>query len=265
MEGIVGQENQMLTLIVLAIGLILLMSLAIVIFFYFSRRRVIKAELDKANLEIDHQKEMLQSIIITQEEERKRIAQDLHDAISSKLNVVSLNANILGEKDITSVEANKIGESIYKVTSTVLENSRRIAHDLLPPTLEKFGLQAALEELCEELIETQKFNLTYELNYALGFLESNAELHIFRIVQELMNNTIKHSEANDLNLSVNTEENLLSLQYQDDGKGFKMESMRAAKGLGMSGIEHRAIILEADLTIDSSPGNGILINLKTTP
>ena len=265
MEAIVGQENQMLTLIVLAIGLMLLMSLAIVLFFYFSRRRVIKAELDKANLEIDHQKEMLQSIIITQEEERKRIAQDLHDAISSKLNVVSLNANILGEKDITSVEANKIGESIYKVTSTVLENSRRIAHDLLPPTLEKFGLQAALEELCEELIETQKFNLTYELNYTLGFLESNAELHVFRIVQELMNNTIKHSEANDLNLSVNTEENLLSLQYQDDGKGFEMESMRAAKGLGMSGIEHRAIILEADLTIDSSPGNGILINLKTTP
>jgi len=265
MEAVVGQENQMLTIIVVAIGLLLLMSFAIVIFFYFSRRRVIKAELDKANLEIDHQKELLQSTIITQEEERKRIAQDLHDAISSKLNVVSLNANILSETDISSAEANKIGESIYKVTSMVLENSRRIAHDLLPPTLEKFGLQAALEELCEELMETQKFNLTYELNYPLGFLESNAELHLFRIVQELMNNTIKHSEANDLNLSVNTEENLLSLQYQDNGKGFQMDAMRAAKGLGMSGIEHRAVILEADLTIESSPGNGILINLKTTP
>lgn len=265
MEALVGQENQILTIIVAAIGLLLLMSCAIVLFFYFSRRRVIKAELEKANLEIDHQKELLQSTIITQEEERKRIAQDLHDAISSKLNVVSLNANILSEEDITSAEANKIGESIYKVTSTVLENSRRIAHDLLPPTLQKFGLQAALEELCEELVDTQKFNLTYKIDYPLEFLEPNAELHVFRIVQELMNNTIKHSEANDINLTVNTEENLLSLQYQDDGKGFQMDAMKAAKGLGMSGIEHRAIILEADLTIVSSPGNGILINLKTTP
>jgi signal transduction histidine kinase len=265
MEAIVGQDNQILIIIIVAIGLLLFMSFAIVLFFYFSRRRVIKAELVNANLEIDHQKELLQSTIITQEEERKRIAQDLHDAISSKLNVVSLNANILSETDITSAEANKIGESIHKVTSMVLENSRRIAHDLLPPTLEKFGLQAALEELCEELIDTRKFKLTYEIDYPLEFLKCNEELHIFRIIQELMNNTIKHSEANELILSVITEENLLSLQYQDNGKGFQMDAMRAAKGLGMSGIEHRAIILEADLTIDSSPGNGILIKLKTTP
>lgn len=265
MEDLIGQESQFVRVILIAIGLLILMTVTVVLFFYFSRRRIIKTQLEKANLEIDHQKELLQSTIITQEEERKRIAQDLHDAISSKLNVVSLNANILGEKDISSAEANKIGESIYKVTSTVLENSRRIAHDLLPPTLDKFGLQAALEELCEELIDTQKFNLTYKIDYPLEFLEPNAELHIFRIVQELMNNSIKHSEANDLNLTVITEENLLSLQYQDNGKGFQMDAMRAAKGLGMSGIEHRAIILEADLTIDSSPGNGILINLKTTP
>ncbi|MEM7084543.1 MAG: histidine kinase [Bacteroidota bacterium] len=265
MDDLIGQENQFVSVILIAIGLLILMTIAVVLFFYFSRRRVIKAELEKANLEIDHQKELLQSTIITQEEERKRIAQDLHDAISSKLNVVSLNANILSETDISSAEANKIGESIYKVTSTVLENSRRIAHDLLPPTLQKFGLQAALEELCEELVDTKKFNLTYKIDYPLQFLEPNAELHIFRIVQELMNNSIKHSEANDLNLSVITEENLLSLQYQDNGKGFQMDAMRAAKGLGMSGIEHRAIILEADLTIESSPGNGILINLKTKP
>ena len=262
MEALVGQENQMLTIVLIAIGLLLIMSFAVVFFFYFSRRRVIKAELDKANSEIEHQKELLQSTIITQEAERKRIAQDLHDAISSKLNVVSLNANILSEPSISSSDANKIGDSIYKVTSTVLENSRRIAHDLLPPTLEKFGLQPALEELCEELLETQKFQLVYDLNYPNNFLNSDNELHIFRIVQELMSNSIKHSDATELHLTVNTEENVLSLQYQDDGKGFDIEAMRQAKGLGMSGIENRAAILEGDLQINSSLGNGILINLK---
>jgi len=262
MEAIVGQENQMLSIVLFAIGLLLVMSLAVVFFFYFSRRRIIKAELDKANSEIDHQRELLQSTIITQEAERKRIAQDLHDAISSKLNVVSLNANILSEPSISVSDANKIGDCIYKVTSTVLENSRRIAHGLLPPTLEKFGLQTALDELCEELLETQMFTLTYDLNYPEQFLNSDRELHIFRIVQELMSNSIKHSEATELHLAVKTEENVLSLQYKDNGKGFDMEAMRQAKGLGMSGIENRAAILEGDLEINSSLGNGIVINLK---
>lgn len=256
-------ESQIINLILIAIGLLLLMSMAIILFFYFSRRRINKTLLEKANLEIEHQKELLQSTIITQEEERKRIAQDLHDAISSKLNVVSLNANILSEKDITAEEANKIGDSIHKVTSTVLENSRRIAHDLLPPALQKFGLHAALEELCEELLDTQRFNLNYEIDYPSGFLKSADELHVFRIVQELMNNSIKHSGATVITLRVNCEENHVSLHYLDDGKGFNMETMRNAHGLGMSGIENRAVILEAELAIESSPGNGISVHLKT--
>ena len=101
------------------------MSIAIVLFFYFSRKKIVKTELEKARLEIDHQKELLQSTILTQEDERKRIAQDLHDAISSKLNVVSLNASILTDANISVEEANKIGGSIYDVTSNVLESSRR--------------------------------------------------------------------------------------------------------------------------------------------
>ncbi len=264
MDLIEGGENQIISIILLAIGMLLLMSIAIVLFFFFSRRRIMKAELETANLEIDHQREILKSIIITQEEERKRIAQDLHDAISSKLNVVSLNANILFEPVMEMDEVSKIGEIIHKVTANVLENSRRIAHALLPPTLQKFGLTAALEELCEELIDTGKFNnLNYQIDYDAEFLNSNNELHIFRIVQELMNNSIKHSEADDINLTLKTDENLLSLQYQDNGKGFDLESIKKAKGLGMSGIENRVIILAGEFNLESSPGNGIGINIKT--
>lgn len=262
-EELFSAENQIVSIIVGAIGLIFLMSIAIVLFFFFSRRRIIKAELNNANMEIAHQKELLRSTIITQEEERKRIAQDLHDAISSKLNVVSLNAHLLTENNMSSEETHKIGECIYSMTSNVLENSRRIAHDLLPATLEKFGLTAALEELCEELDETGRFQLKYKLNYPEGFLSPNNELHVFRIVQELMNNSIKHSEASNIKLTLKTEENLLSLRYEDDGKGFEMETAKKARGLGMSGIENRTMILAGKLKMDSSPGNGLSVNLKT--
>ncbi|MEM7185623.1 MAG: ATP-binding protein [Bacteroidota bacterium] len=257
------ENSEIMDLILIPIGLLLLMSIAIVLFFYFSRRRIIKAELDNANMEIAHQKELLRSTIITQEEERKRIAQDLHDAISSKLNVVSLNAHLLTDGAIPPEETKKIGGLIYGMTSNVLENSRRIAHDLLPATLEKFGLTAALEELCEELIETGKFQLEYELNYSEEFLSSSNELHVFRIVQELMNNSIKHSEATHVNLHLNTEENLLSLQYQDNGKGFDVDAAKKAKGLGMSGIENRTMILAGVLDVQSSPGKGLSVLLKT--
>ena len=255
-------ENQIVSNILIAIGLLVFMSVAIVLFFYFSRKRIIKTELEKANLEIEHQKKILQSVIVTQEDERKRIAQDMHDAISSKLNVVSLNANILTEEDISIEESNKVGASILKITNTVLESSRKIAHDLLPPTLQKFGLKAALEELCEEICETRKYKSNYQLDYAEGFLKPNDELHLFRILQELINNTIKHSNATDIDLILKTEENNLSLQYKDNGKGFNVESAKKAKGLGMSGIENRVIILNGDMQLETQPGAGIKLTIE---
>ena len=261
-EKLFTGENQIVSIILIAIGLLVFMAIAIVLFFYSSRKRIIKSELEKANLEIDHQKMILQSVIVTQEEERKRIAQDMHDAISSKLNVVSLNANTLTEDDITIEETNKIAISILKITNTVLESSRKIAHDLLPPILEKFGLKAALEELCEEIYETKKYESTYQLNYKENFLIPNHELHVFRIVQELINNTIKHSDATDFSLILKTEENHLSLQYEDNGKGFNLKKLKKAKGLGMSGIENRVLILNGDLHIDSKLGAGIKIYIE---
>ncbi len=255
-------DTQIINIILIAIGLLLLMALAIVLFFYFSRKKIIKAELEKARLEIDHQKELLQATIITQEEERSRIAQDLHDAISSKLNVVSLNANFLTEKDITTDDANKFGESILSVTSTVLENSRRIAHDLLPPTLSKFGLEAALEELCDEVSESGKFQINYEAQYAMGALPPDEELHLFRVAQELLNNSIKYSEASQIDMLLKESESQIDFQYKDNGKGFVMEEAEKAKGLGMSGIKNRIAILKATMDMKSAPNKGIEVKIE---
>ena len=231
-------------------------------FFLFSRRRIVKTELEKANLEIEHQKDVQQATIITQEEERKRIAQDMHDAISSKLNVVSLNANLLIHDEISSEETHKIANNILGVTSTVLENSRKIAHDLLPPTLQKFGLAAAMEELCDEVEETGKFKIKLNLNYTLDALLPELELHIFRIAQELMNNAIKYSEAKTLTLSLDSDEKMVVFKYKDDGKGFVLSEAKQAKGLGMSGIENRASILNAGLNIQTNPGDGLLVEIS---
>lgn len=259
MNELLLDEYQVLTLILVAIGVLILMGIAIVIFFYFSRKKIIDAEMEKATTQINHQKEIIQSSLIVQEEERMRIAQDLHDAISSKLNIVSLNANFLTEQTITVADANKFGESILKITNTVLESSRKIAHDLLPPTLEKFGLQAALEELCDEVGESGAFKMEMSLKSIDGLLHPDEELHLFRMVQELFSNSIKYANATKITLLLSNTENIVSLQYKDDGKGFNFSEAKTKKGLGLSGIENRASILKAQVSIDSSPGNGISV------
>lgn len=253
--------NEIVEIVIFAVGIVFLMVLMIVFFFYFSRRKVIKTQLEKANLEIAYQKELLQATILTQEEERKRIAQDLHDAISSKLNIVSLNATMLTNM-LPSEEVKRVGDSIYKVTSTVLENSRRIAHDLLPPTLDKFGFMAAVEELCEEIEATNKFELEYLIQYPEWFLSATNELHLFRVLQELFNNSIKHSRASKIQLTVAVQENLLSLRYSDNGRGFDVKQAQMAKGLGMSGIENRAILMNANYSVNSSPENGTEVTFE---
>jgi signal transduction histidine kinase len=261
MEELLGREDEILIIILIAVGLLVLMSLSIVLFFYFSRKKIIKTELEKANLRISYQKEVIQSTLIAQEEERKRIAQDMHDAISSKLNIVSLNANFLTEYGITSEDANKFGEGILSITATVLESSRRIAHDLLPPTLEKFGLQAALEGLCEEAGASKFFKIHSTLNYKENFLRKDEELHLFRIVQELFSNTIKYASASVIEISLVSDAVGAIFNYKDNGKGFEFSEAKKMKGLGLSGIENRASILDADLSIESSLGSGISVSV----
>jgi signal transduction histidine kinase len=257
----IPQEIEIFRIIIGAIALVIVMSIAIVLFFYFSRRKITQAKLDKANLELAYQKELVQFIILTQEEERKRIAQDLHDAISSKLNIVSLNANLLTEENITQTERQKIALGIVNVTGDVLESSRKIAHDLLPPTLEKFGLKAAVEELCEEVSETKKFKIECDIQYENEMLSKEKELHVFRIAQELFNNALKYSKAKHVKIDLRDNSNAVSLRYIDDGIGFDLDSVRAKKGIGISGIRNRVSLLEGNLTLTSALNEGVEVTI----
>jgi two-component system, NarL family, sensor kinase len=260
-EDLLSGEGQIVNIILGAILLLIIMAMALIAFFYLSRKRITESELANANLQIAMQQEVLQSTLITQENERKRIAQDLHDAISSKLNVVSLQANLLKDDTLSEQETKEIGGHILKITTTVLESSRQIAHALLPPTLDKFGLEAALEELYEELNGLHVFTIedTYELTIQLN---KEVELHIFRIVQELSNNAIKYSNATKLSFILTESENSILFEYSDDGVGMDVEQALFAKGIGMSGIQNRVAILEGVVQFESTPEKGLDVSIK---
>ena len=232
------------------------MGISLLLFFFFSRKKIVKKELEKKNLEITHQKEIIQSIIITQEEERKRIAQDLHDDISSKLNVINLNANLLKDGDLTPEEYSIVNNGILEATEKTLESARKIAHNLLPPILEEFGFKEALEELADSFNNSRKINIDYTLKYPKKHLTPQNELHLFRITQELINNSIRHGKANNSTIKISLKNNQLIFIYTDNGIGFNPNAIDNKKGLGMKNIESRVSLLNGKYSISSEIGNG---------
>ncbi len=250
-----------LVAIILYISLFfIIVSVALIIFFYYSRKKIIQKELEKKDLMLRYQKEQLHAIIVTQEEERKRIAQDLHDDISSKLNIVSLNTHLLSAPNLTEAETTEITENIIALTTKALDNSRKIAHNLLPPVFEKFGLNAAIEELCEEFESSKSVKTHYKNEIDFDDNDIDRHLHVFRILQELMNNSLRHGKATEIWIAFTNKEGVNVCDYEDNGIGFDSKSDENQKGLGMKNIDSRISFLEGTIKITSEVNNGIIVN-----
>ncbi|MEC4004339.1 sensor histidine kinase [Flavobacterium sp. SUN052] len=252
-------ETEIKSLIFYVFSGFLLMAIVIVIFFYKSRKKIIEKELEKKDLEINHQKLLLRAVIITQEEERKRIAQDLHDDISSKLNIVSLNSHLLKTPNLSESELLEITDNIINLTTKALDNSRAIAHDLLPPVLEKFGLNAAIEELCLEFNTAKSVQVNYKSNIDFKNYQSDKELHIFRILQELMNNSLRHGKATIITILFDKIDETFVCEYKDNGVGFDINNLENQKGLGMKNIESRVSFINGTIEFSSEKNKGITV------
>lgn len=261
MEKLFSEENQIVTIVIIGVLLLLLMAVALLLFFFFSRKKIVEKELEKKELEVEHQKEIIHATILTQEKERKRIAQDLHDDISSKLNVILLNSNFLIDGELSADEYTKVNQNIIKVTKKTLGNARKIAHDLLPPILEKFGLRSAIEELVDEFNMSRKVLIDSNIEYPQSKLTPTQELHVFRIIQELVNNSVRHGKAEKIDLDFVENNKDLSIHYKDNGIGFSADVIEEKKGLGMKNIESRVELLNGDLLIKSAIDEGIEVSI----
>lgn len=252
-------ENDIIEIIFYTCFAFLLMGIVMVLFFYFSRKKIIQKELEKKDLEIQYQKGLLSAVIITQEGERKRIAQDLHDDISSKLNIVSLNSHLLNTPNLSQEEVTEITANIINLTTKALDNSRKIAHGLLPPVLDKFGLHAGVEELCLEFNSSKLMSVNYENHVSFDILDNDRHLHVFRILQELMNNSLRHGKATVISILFENDKDGKICYYSDNGIGFDLTKYKNQKGLGMKNIESRVAFLKGTIAMNSSINNGISV------
>jgi len=256
MENDLLEANEVFLLIVVGVIIMLSLAFALVLFFYAFQKRLLSQK-------VKAQEELVYNTLHAQEEERQRIARELHDEIGSKLNVIHLYLHQLKKKQNTEKEFDSTLTSTKDVLQKVIGSSREIAHFLMPVTLEKFGFFTALEELCHEFEGTGAAHIHVKKDQVnRSALRQEIELDLFRIFQELMNNSFKHAQAKNIYIEISNLPQQLLLSYKDDGKGFDMEKIAAKKSLGMKNIRTRLRSIGADYDLQSSEGNGVHLTIK---
>ena len=199
------------------------------------------------------QKERMLNEIAILENERKRMAYDLHDGLGPMLSSIKLNIN--------SIETNTDEDKaiIYKASSHIddaIKNMRSISYNLLPVTLERKGLFEALREFIEYSSSRSKLPIQLFIKHHVE-IPKEKEIHIFRILQEIIHNSIKHAQAKNLYIGFGYEEERIVIFAKDDGIGFDVAKIKETSGgLGLKSIESRADILNCLMLIESSPGKG---------
>lgn len=258
-------EGGGLTLIlILIIGTMAMLILAIGIFFFFVtyQKKLLAKELEVNQIKTNQQKELLRTTIFAQENERKRFAEDLHDEIGAMLSAVKLNLNRL-EKKSTEESIKTIAADTKNNVDEVIFNIRRITRALLPPSLERFGLGQAITELINWIDKSEATRVVFYESGEIRRFDPKKEMTTFRIIQELLNNSLKYSEAERIDIRLRYTRDNLFVLVEDNGKGFDVQEAKG-KGLGLQNLEGRANVMNARLKIKSRHGYGTSAILTTS-
>ncbi len=206
------------------------------------------------------QRERLKIALDAQEQERKSIAQDLHDEVGSRLATLKLYVSSLTNFLKDSPEARRLKQEVLDIIHISLVDIRRLLRELSPRTLEQYGYTAAVEELVNKINASDLVHVTFEARKLGGGLPKNIETGLYRITQELLNNSLKHANASEIVISLVPSGNTLSFFYSDNGQGFLPE--KAQKGLGVNNVESRVTVLGGKINWYSAPGNGLEVTIE---
>jgi signal transduction histidine kinase len=196
--------------------------------------------------------------INTLENERKRIADDLHDELGPLLSAIKLQINHLEPSDETETA---VLEKSSEQIDSIIQRFREISYDLLPNTLVRQGFVKATEEFINKLKPVHPLHISFK--YCYFTLMPQREINLYRILQEIIHNTVKHARATSLTISIQNNNKNLLLKTRDDGIGFNYtEKKQMATGLGLLSIHSRVDLLGGQLLVTSQPGMGTIFEIE---
>lgn len=213
-------------------------------------------------LEKDRQLVAVDSMLKGQEEERSRLAKDLHDGLGGLLSGVKFSLTNMKDNFIVTPDNMAVFERSLDMIDTSIKELRRVAHNMMPEVLTKFGLDEALKEYCNSVNATNLITVKYQ-SMGLGTrIEKSSEIIIYRIIQELLNNIMKHAAATESMIQLIKEEGRLSIIVEDNGKGFDTALLKNNKGAGLTNIQSRVDYLKGRFDIHAEQGKGTLVNIE---
>ncbi|GGI57651.1 hypothetical protein GCM10011444_19600 [Winogradskyella haliclonae] len=189
-------------------------------------------------------------LIQSQEDERKRIARELHDSVSQQLTLIKRKAQSNAQSEIS------------ELTNNTLEEVRHISRGLFPPLLKQLGFTESVEQLAIDIDENNELFVSTDIENIDDDLTDENALHLYRFVQECINNSLKHAGAKAISISIEKEKDVILVLIKDNGKGFDVSSAKNKTSLGLKTLEERIKILNGELSIESKSGKGTTTKAK---
>jgi PAS domain S-box-containing protein len=213
--------------------------------------------------------QIMKTIIKTEEKERKRFSEDLHDGLGPLLSSVKLYINLLQTKnksEIKKEENAKLLKFVEELIDEAILNTKSIANDLTPNLLNDYGLNQAVKNFCNKINKSELVRINFHSNLDENRFEPEFEINLYRITKELINNTLKHAEAQNIIIEIMNAGKDLILNYKDDGKGCELNSVLKdnGSGLGLRNITNRIKSLNGEIDFNSEPSKGMQVSIKIT-
>lgn len=231
----------------------LVLTIGLVVFIIMHQRKVQRFQQKLQKMEIEQQKMMLNASIKMQEEERQRLAADLHDDAGPLLATARLylNENLVNQDKVNQLQSIFQARQIIDDTIQLIRN---ISHDLMPPTLKNFGLESAINDLFQKISGSGTVNASQRFHDYKDRLKPEKELLVFRIVQELINNILKHSNSSFIHLTQNVHADKFYMRIHHDGRGIiqsDFEKLNKSNiGLGLKNIGSRIRLLQGEILFE---------------
>jgi PAS domain S-box-containing protein len=215
--------------------------------------------------DVTHESEIenlvIRTIVDTQENERIRFSRDIHDSLGQQLSAIKFYLSTLSSSHQLNEKNQQLIEKSENGLNTILTNLREICFNLMPKTIENFGLLAAVHELCKNIQSVGKLEFKISAENDFPRLSQDKEIAIFRIIQEFINNSIKHASAKNIEIIFRFNDSDIFVLLKDDGIGFDIDESINKSGMGLKNIFSRARSYNGNLKISSESGKGTIYDL----
>lgn len=208
------------------------------------------------NLRNEMEKRVLSAMIRTEEKERQRFAKELHDGLGPLLSVIKMLLSGFERNNAPEVNE-KIKDNLKQAVDEAIESVREISANISPHILNNFGLRDAISSFVKKLRLDERMRIRFDTNLEKQRFPYNVEVIMYRVVCELLNNTLRHAGATEVGISLQLQDGTLYLEYTDNGMGFDVGQAEADGGMGLSNMQYRLQSGDGDIKIESEEGKGM--------